>query len=136
MAKSQGNVTKIYQLKTLGYADISKELDAVAKKFDTIKKAKISAQGKVSLARDIAEAGKYTDELSALVIKEQELRVEQQRLTNDLKAMNLQRQIDINTQRQKIAGNTAEAGSISLIRKEANELRALLILKNQKGTST
>lgn len=136
MAKATGQVTKIYSLQTIGYPELVKQLDTVTVKFENIKKAKLSAQGKVSLAKDITEAGKYSDELAKLVIQEQELRVEQQRLTNDLKAMNLQRQIDINTQRQKIISNQAEAGSIALIRKEANELRAALILKNQKGDST
>ena len=74
MAKStSGQITKIYQLKTLGYADVSKDLDNLAKKFEAIKKAKQSAQTNYSLAKDAAEAGKYSEELAELVVKEQQL---------------------------------------------------------------
>lgn len=133
MAKTAGAVTKIYELRTLGYADISKQLDNIAKKFDTIKKSKLSAQGKMALTNDVVEIKRYSDEIEKLILEEQQLRVETQRLTNEQKAANLQRQADIDLQKKKRAANIGEAGSISEVRKQIKDLNAALILKNQSG---
>jgi len=126
MAKQQGQVTKIYQLKTLGYADISKELDNVAKKFENIRKSKLSAQGKLSLTQDTAEVQKYSDEIQKLVLEEQALRVETQKLTNEQKAANLQRQAEIADMRQQRAAAQGVAGAYSEILVQQKQLYALL----------
>lgn len=132
MAK-QGQVTKIYELKTLGYSELSKQLDNVASKFDAIKKAKASAQSNLVTSADTADIRKYADEVEKLTIKEQQLRIEKLQLTNAMKAETIQRQQGINQQKQQTASNNAEAGSISLIRQQIKELNASLILKNQNG---
>ena len=136
MASRPGTVTKIYQLKTLGYADLSKELDNVAKKFDAIKKSKLSAQGKLSLTQDGQEVKKYSEEIQKLILQEQELRVENQKLTNEMKAAQVQRQSEIQSQRNKVNANNAEIGSIFKIRQEIKELNALTIVKNKASGSS
>lgn len=136
MAKSSGQVTKIYELRTLGYKDLSKELENVANLFTSIKKAKLSAQGRLVTTTDINEVKKLADEINHLKVEEQQLRVERQRMLNEQKAAQIQRQVAIDQQKAAKAANIGEAGSIAAIRKEIRELNAALILKNQKGTST
>lgn len=136
MAKSFGKVEKIYSLKTLGFSDVDKQLTKIRQDFDAIKKAKQSAEGKLLNTSDTAEIKKFSDEIAKLKIKEQELRVERQRMLNDQKAANIARQEELRLQREKLKGNTAEEGSIVRIRLAIRELNSLLIQKNQKGTST
>lgn len=135
MAKSQGQVQKIYQLKTLGFDTVDSQLKVIKKDFDEIKKAKRSAEGKLLNTSDVAEIKKFSEEIARLKVKEAELRVERQKMMNEQKAANIARQEELRLQREKIKGNQAESGSIVTIRNQIKELNAALILKNQKGTS-
>jgi hypothetical protein len=135
MAKSFGKVEKIYQLKTLGFDDITKQLDVVNKKFELIKKTKHAAEGKLIASKDIADIQKYSDEVAQLVVEEQRLRVEQQKLQNEAKALNIQRAEQIRQAKDAKKNIDAEAGSIIDLRNRIRELNAEVIKRNQKGGS-
>lgn len=136
MANTPGQVTKIYKLSTLGFDTVHKEFQTLSDDLLKIKKAKLSAQGKLLAATDSTEVKKLTEEIAKLVLEEQKLKVENQKLLNELKALNIQRQEEQRQQKAKIQGNIAEEGSIAKIRLAIKELNAQLILKNQKGTGT
>lgn len=95
-----GKVEKIYQLKTLGYDTIIKELNDIDAGFIRIKKSKQEASTKFSMAQDAAEAQRFANEIRNLKKEEAELRVERQRLMNEAKASQAQRQAEL-TQREK-----------------------------------
>lgn len=126
MAKSRGQVTKIYELRTLGYPDLDKQLSNVAKKFDLIRKAKVAAEGKIVAASDIADIKKYTEELVGLKLEEQRLRVETQKLTAEKKALNLQRAQELEALRKQRQGVTAAAGSYAELYQQYKQLYALV----------
>lgn len=130
-----GQVHKIYKLSTLGYDQLTKELDIVNKKFELIKKSKLAAEGKLIASKDIADVQKYSDEVAQLVIEEQRLRVEQQKLVNEAKALNLQRQEQIRQSKEAKKNVESEAGSIINLRNRIKELNAEIIKRNQKGGS-
>lgn len=136
MAKSFGKVEKIYNLKTIGYDVVDKQLVKLATDFENIKKAKQSAEGKLLNTSDTAEIKKFSEEIAKLKIQEQQLRVERQQMLNEQKAANIARQEEIRLQKAKVQGNISEEGSIVRIRQQIRELNAALILKNQKGSST
>ncbi len=123
---TQGQVTKIYQLKTLGYSDLSKELDNISKKFESIKKAKLGAEGQLAAAKDIADIKKYADEISRLKVQEQELRTERQKMINEQKAAQIARAEEIRQTKQQAAGVQAAAGSYAALYKEYRELYNLV----------
>lgn len=134
MAKAtQGQVTKIYELRTLGFDELSKELKTVNTLFENIKKAKLSAEGKFIAATDIADIKKYAEEVAKLKLKEAELKVESQKLTSEIKAEQLARQQSINQQRQQQQQYNAEIGSIKALRAEIKELNAAIISRTQGG---
>jgi hypothetical protein len=123
---ANGQVHKIYKLSTLGYNELNKELENVQKKFEAIKKAKLSAQGNLFTAADQASVKKYADELGQLTVKEQQLRVETERLSAEIKAQMLQRQVDINKRREEKGAVDAAAGSYNALYKEYRELYKLI----------
>lgn len=134
MAKSQGQVTKIYELKTLGYADLSKQLANVNKLFEQIKKSKLSISGKSALADGAVEVKRYSEEIEKLILEEQQLRVETQKLTNEQKAANLVRQKELDDLRKQRAGVNAAKGSYAELYAQYKQLYALV--KNApKGAS-
>lgn len=134
MAKStSGQVTKIYELRTLGYDELMKQLTAVSAKFETIKKAKQSTEGKIISTQDINEVKKYAEELSKLAIQEKSLKVETQRLAAEIKAEQLVRQQAINASKLKQQQNNAEIGSIKALRNEIRELNNAVINRTQGG---
>ena len=132
---TQGQVTKIYKLSTLGFDTVDKQLTAIEKGFVDIKNAKKAAEGKILNTNDTAEIKKFTDEIAKLKIQEQQLRVERQQMINEQKAGNIARAEELRLQKAKINGNLTEEGSIVRIRQQIRELNQLLITKNQKGTA-
>jgi hypothetical protein len=97
-----GKVEKIYQLRTLGYETIIKELNSVDAAFQRIRQSKQAASAKLSTAQDVAEMQKITNEIKNLRLEEARLRVERQQLTNEAKANQAARQAEI-LQREKVA---------------------------------
>ena len=128
-------VTKIYDLKTIGFNEVDKQLKAISKDFEAIKKAKREAETGLTNAKSTEEAKKYRDEIGKLKIAEQELRVERQRMINEQKAANFIRQDEIRQQKVRIDANKAEEGSIAKVRQAIRELNALTIVK-RPGTGT
>lgn len=133
MATSQGQIVKIYKLQTTGYSELSKQLDSIAAKFDKIKKAKLSAAEKVLSAQSADDLKKYSAELSALTVKEQELKVQRQQMLNDQKAQNIARQEAIRKMKEEAGGAQVVAGSYNDILRQQRQLYALV--KNTKTGS-
>ncbi|MGE9312884.1 tape measure protein [Niabella sp. CJ426] len=127
------NVTKIYELRTLGYSDIQKQLANVAKSYDVIKKAKQAAEKGLYTSTDVNDIKKYADEVGKLKQKEQELKVERQQMMNEMKAINLERQKELNAQREQAKQNKIVAGSYNDIYKQYRELYNLT--KNATSSS-
>lgn len=127
------NVTKIYELRTMGYNDVKKELADVAKGFDIIKKAKVAAEKGLLTSYDPNEIKKYADEVGKLKVKEQEHRTEIQRKTNEMKAINLERQKELQAARDQAKQNNIVAGSYNDIYRQYRELYNLT--KNATSTS-
>jgi hypothetical protein len=122
-------VTKIYELKTLGYSQVQTELEAVAQSFRDIKAAKkdVEAESKRSSSStktETAEIIKQKEALAALKVEEQRLKVEKQQLVNESKALLVVRQQEINQQRQQKAATDAAAGSYNALNRTLKELYA------------
>lgn len=97
MATSKsGQVTKIYELRTLGYDSIHKELQQISKDYDAIKKSKREAEAGLASATSTAEASKFREELRKIRIEEAEIRKQRQQMMNEAKAEQIQRQASIN----------------------------------------
>lgn len=130
-------MTKIYELKTIGYDQVKTELDGVAKGFDEIRKAKQGMQktstGK-AMKEETAEIKKQREELAALKVEEQRLRIEKAKLTNEAKAANIVRQAEINQRKASKAAVDAEAGSYNALNKQLKELYAA-VKGAPKGTA-
>lgn len=120
-------VTKIYELKTIGYSQVKTELDEISKSFAEIKKAKQAIQ-KETPAKAIKEETeamkKQREELAALKVEEQRLRIERAKLTNESRAANLVRQAEVKQQREAKAAADAAAGSYNALNKQFKELYA------------
>lgn len=128
-------VTKIYELRTLGYDELVKQLKNVDTLFDNITAAKKGLNKEKVSTQDSEQLQKINAELEQQKIKTAELRVEKQRLINETKAEQNIRQSEINQQKAKTAGNVAEANSIKDIRNQIRELNAATIVKAQGGGS-
>jgi len=122
-------VTKIYELRTLGYGEINKELQDIAKRFQEIKKAKQEA-GKVSgtgtQKTESEEIKKQKEAVAALRVEEQKLKVERQQLMKEAKALQLARQQEINQLRQQKASAQGAAGSYTALYNEYKQLYKLV----------
>lgn len=123
MATGNTNVTKIYELRTLGYDDLIKQLGSVNKAFADIQKAKAAlAKEKATTPQDSAEWAEINKQLEQAKIKTLALKIEKQNLTNEMKASQNVRQAEINQQKAVISGNNAQAGSYRALQKEIREL--------------
>ncbi|MVT11377.1 phage tail tape measure protein [Chitinophaga tropicalis] len=105
MATTFGKVTKIYDLRTLGYDRLIKEQTTVTANWEKASRAKRELNkvaAETARAQGVeSEAYKKTiQQLAELKVKEAELRVERQKLINEQKAQQAQRQSEI-TQREK-----------------------------------
>jgi hypothetical protein len=132
MATKSNEVVKIYSLKTIGYDDLHKQLQAVTSDFDAIRKAKLAAQGQLSTTTDVGELKKLSDQINALKLKEQELRTQRQQMMNEAKAAQIQRQQEINQQKLLAQGNEAAAGSYRDVANQLKILRPLIQNANAK----
>lgn len=133
-----GRVTKIYELRTLGYDQLVKEQETIIVNFKQIAKAKRDAAKE---AADAAKAQGVESEaykkaaaaLDAEKVKLIELRAEQKRLTSEKLAVNNARQAEINQQKQATQANNVEAGSIAAYRREMNELNKAILNRSAGG---
>ncbi|WPV66284.1 phage tail tape measure protein [Chitinophaga sp. LS1] len=127
MAATFGKVQKIYELRTLGYDEVSKQLDTLIVKFNDVGKAKRNAS---KAATEAAQAqGVESDALKKASSAYEEARAKQAQLRTELinqrnesKALQIARQAEINQQKQQQSSNQAAAGSYNALRKEYAEL--------------
>lgn len=128
-----GQVTKIYELRSLGYGELVKQLRDIDKAFDDIKAAKKAAEKGGDNAQTTEEARKYREEVERLKVVLQQLKVEQQQANNDAKAAQYIYQAEQRAKKQTIDGNNAEIGSIKALRNEISELNKAIINRTQGG---
>lgn len=130
-------VTKIYQLETLGFPQVDKELKAVAKDFEAIKAAKKSAETNFASSKVLSDVAKYDDELRKLLVTEQELRVKMQQLQNEEKAENILRQQAINAEKDRAKALKDSSGFYFRLTKDIRELgTAIKSVQNQGDVVT
>lgn len=119
-------VTKIYELRTLGFESIHKDLQAISKDFENIRKAKREAEKGASQAKSTEEARKYREEVQKLKIAEQELRVQRQQMINDQKAENIARQTAINQEKDRRKALVDTSGWYGRLTTDIRELGAAI----------
>lgn len=127
-------VTKIYELKSIGFEQIMEELHQVEVKFQALKLAKLELnKQKLTIGEDAEQLKKINAELVQNKIKTAELRVEKQRLTAEATVANNIRQAEIASQKAAIAvseaaakQNKAEAGSLTDIITQKKLLQSLI----------
>ncbi len=95
-----GKVQKIYELRSLGYNDLFTELRNIRNELDAIRAAKKAIGNTRFMPGQTEEIQKAAKAVAELRVKEAELKVERQKLINDAKAQQAQRQAEI-TQREK-----------------------------------
>lgn len=121
-----GKVTKIYDLRTLGYDQLVKEQETIIVNFNRISKAKkdaakdaadsAKAQGTESEAYKKASAAYEEAKLKAM-----QLKTEQKNLANEMKAAQNIRQTEINQQKTQSQGAQVAAGSYAALYKQYRE---------------
>lgn len=119
------NVVKIYEIKTYGYDQVSKELTNVNKLFEAIKKTKQELDRQKLNTSDKTTLQNLNAELKEAKIKTAELRLERQRLINEAKVLQNLQQAQINASRQATSAITAEAGSYNDLVNKLKLLNAL-----------
>jgi hypothetical protein len=123
---AQGQVTKIYELKTLGYDDIIKQLQGVESQFRAIKKAKQDLEKQKAVTTEPEELKRLSQALADAKAKAAELKLEKINLTNEAKAAQNIRQAEINQQKEAAAGAKTAAGSYAALYAEYKQLYALV----------
>jgi hypothetical protein len=134
MSTTFGKVTKLYELRHVGFDQLTKEQDTVIVKYRDMTKAKREfdkavsevAKSKGTQSEDYKQA---IAALDAQKIKTAEVRTESERLRNEKIAIQNVRQAEINQQKLAQNANSAEAGSIAVLRKEKAELNRAIISK-------
>jgi tape measure domain-containing protein len=118
---------KIYELRSLGYEQLQGQLTAINTSFAAIRKEKeaLNKLGKTQLF-DPQELAAATAELQRLKVEEAGLRIEKQRLTNEMKAQSLVRaQARAQMQEEARAAKFAE-GSYAALYNQYKQLYALV----------
>lgn len=142
----QGNVTKIYELRTLGYSEITKELTGINKMFKDIKKSKQEAEKSLSESSSVDAQRKLKEEISQIKINLAQTTAELKRKTAEAKAaldleklsfqqQKLKQQQEDYAAKQKFKSLEYEKGSYKDIIAQQKELRALLqTISKESGT--
>ncbi len=124
-------ISKIYELRTLGYDQVKQDLDNISASFRDVAAAKREAQNAARQSATTSKAEsdalkKSKEEVAALKVEEQKLRVERQQLMNESKALNLARQQEIAQLREQKKNTDAAAGSYDALYKQYKQLYALV----------
>lgn len=148
------SVSKLYQLKTIGYADLHKQLEQIGKDFEVIKKAKLAAEQGVQNATTTQQLAEYKKQLQDIKLEEARLSQQSKQLAADLKAQQLQRKAQIDQLKDQTAldkalmqqqqqsakaaatGLNAQTGSYAALVRQAKEFYALLKVANPTSTIT
>jgi len=119
-------VTKIYELRTIGYDQIVKELKSIEKAFENIKILKQALAKQKMSTDDVIAIKQLNLQLEEQKRKTIELRIERQRLVNEGKALQNQKQAEINQSKAAVSAVNAEIGSYNDL---ANKLKLLNALR-------
>lgn len=112
-------VTKIYELKTLGYDELIRQLTAVETKFKNINDLKKALKNQRIGTQDADDLIKINQELEAAKLKTIALKLEKQNLTNAKLA-------EANATKAQTIANNAEANSYNALIAKQKELYAIL----------
>lgn len=130
---AQPLVTKIYELRSIGYDQLISELSQVNTSFEAIRKTKIALNQEKLNTTDKASLTELNEKLKDAKTKTVELRLERQKLVNEAKAAeNVQlakiaAQKAENAETEKFIGlNKAEAGSLTEIITQRKLLGSLI----------
>lgn len=107
---AEAPVTKIYDIRTLGYDQVITQLKNIESSFIKIREVKQALNRERFTADDADKLGQINEQLIQEKIKTQELRLEKQKLTNESKALQNIRQAEINQIKAINQGLQAESG--------------------------
>lgn len=126
-------VTKIYELRTLGYDQVINELRAVDKAFESIKKTKLELNKQKLDTQESEELKRINALLDEEIKKEKELTLQRQKLINEAKAEQVERQARINEEKQfdeaikkTTSSVKAQIGSYAQLYAQQRQLYALI----------
>lgn len=122
----QGVVTKIYQLKTLGFQERHKEFQTLSDDLTKIKKTLLDLKGQKFNITDVKELQEVNEKIKEASIRQAELTLKIKEQINARKVDQIARQAEIQQKREEQKTNQALAGSYSALYKEYRELYNLV----------
>lgn len=130
------NVTKIYELKTVGYDQVITQLKSIEASFEAIRKAKNELNKTKFDGSDAEKVNQLNTAIKEEKIRTAELRLERQKLVNEAKALQNAKQIEIAQSKQQAAGNAVETASLKNLVAQRKELFSILERRNTGGGGT
>lgn len=115
------NIKKLYELRTLGYDQLHKELAQISADFAAIRKAKQEAEKALASSTSTTEAAKLRAELAKIKVEEAEISKASKQLQADMKAEQLIRQAEITQIKDATALEKANAEAAKLVAKQRKE---------------
>jgi hypothetical protein len=126
MAK-QGQVTKIYQLKTIGFPDLTKQLQTLTKQFDDVRKAKEGLNKQKNNAQDDEQIKKLNEQIKQQILLERDLTLQIKKKVAERKQQKLVEE----AARQKQFSESLPENSIAKAKADNKALRAERELLNE-----
>src|ERR1035437_2964314 len=113
-------ITKIYNLQTLGFDDRHKEFQTLTKDLEALRTAKLNlnktaADVKNAIGQESDAYKKAAAAVADAKVKALQLIAAKKQLTNEIKAGQVAKQAEINQQKQVVFGNNAVAGSYAAV---------------------
>lgn len=131
-----GNIVKIYEVKTLGYPQLEKELKSIELMLKNITIAKKELNRVKIDPDDVKKLDELKIKLNDAKIKTAELRLERQRLMNEMRANQNIQQTQINQQKAANAAIIAEVGSLTDLIAKRKQLKALISATAENNPNT
>jgi hypothetical protein len=129
-------VTKIYEVKTLGYDTLIEQLNNIDIKFASIKRTKQELNALKFSTEDAAKIDELNRKLAEEIVKSKELKLEKQRLMNEKKALTAANDQEAASSKKVVAQVVAETGSLTNLIAKRKELKNLLSAVNPANNPT
>jgi len=123
---NRNQVTKIYELKTLGYDEVIRQLTSVEAKFKSITELKKKLNEQKISTSDADALIKINEELTKAEVRTKELRLQKIQLTNESKALQNATLAETNALKAKTSAIQAQSGSYNDLLRQQKELYAIL----------
>lgn len=123
-------VTKIYEVKSLGYDTLIEQLQNIDKTFASIKRTKQELNALKFSTEDTARIDELNKKLAEEILKSKELKLEKQRLMNEKKALTIVNGQEGASSKKVVDQLNAEKGSLTDLIAKRKELKALLSAVN------